>query len=245
MGLDTTDERTIDPVSGLAVADRMDDPFATIREIQSSVATDSSVARPLSDPVIGVRPVPVDSLQELDPVGSLAVLDDPRLVLTEGYVGVERRRTHARARLVRATHATRRRLLRLDVLVVATVAVVVVGTIMMVSGGNRPIRASTRLRPAPAAPPATAQDAAAGDAVRTRPHTPTTVPPVTTAAPAGVPAVTTTGAAATVPAAPPATPPATPPAAVPDTPDSMGAAALALVRYPWQSSRATRSSSCP
>jgi hypothetical protein len=224
MGLDTKDDRTIEPVPGTAVSDWTDDPFAPWRALQLAEVTDSSVTGPSTDLLFGAPPALADSLLEVDPIGSLAVLDDPRLVISEGYVGVDRRRRCARARLLRITHGSRRRLLRLEVLFVAAIVVIVAGTVFMVAGGSRPSRASA----------ATATRAVSADGLlRSHPHAPAAVPPVAATAPADAPAIAPT--AATIP---PATVPTTVPTAVPttslDTPNAMGAAALALVRYPWQ-----------
>src|SRR5664280_928212 len=80
----------------------------------------------------GRSPLPVDAKgagAELDgpdeaaPSAFLADLDDPELVISEGYIGPERRATGLRARLLRATFGQRRSLLRLDLLVVAAAAI--------------------------------------------------------------------------------------------------------------------------
>ena len=170
------------------------------------------------------------------PVELLADLDEPSLVLSEGYIGADRRSGGLLARLRRVTFPPRRSFLRLEAMVVALVVVVVVGAMVMV-----------RPEPARSAASSSTADRAPAGALRAAPHVPTVakapapvVTPVTAAAPApttpttAVPAVPTTVApAATVPA--PAATPA--PAAVPAaalTPDQMGAEALTLVRYPWQ-----------
>ena len=236
MGLDTKDDRANDPVPGVIAVDRIDDLLAPWRELPPTRTTESFPVAPVPVPEMGSRLASAESLLRVDPSNSLDVLDDPRLVISEGYVGRDRRRTGVRARLVRTTHGFRRRLLRLEVLVIAAVAVMVLGASLMVSASNHPLRANT----ADAAPSATPNVTA-----RPHPHTLPTVVAPTADAPAGV--------TATAPPAPPATPaprpavttaatpapPATiaapaPPATVPETPDAMGAAALALIRYPWQ-----------
>ena len=157
-----------------------------------------------------------------------AEIDDPELVLSPAYIGHDRRATGLRAQLARATFKQRRSLLSLEFLVVAVVVALATATILLVGGGHatasqgpgRAVNSSTRARTTPAAaPPAT-----------TVPTPTTTVPaPSTTLAPTTAPAA---APAATAPPTP-TTAPAPAPAAL--TPTQMGAEALALVRYPWQS----------
>jgi hypothetical protein len=184
-----------------------DDPFRIWRELQEPV--DDRVAEPhTSEPGLGTLSPTLDDLR------ALADLDDPRLVLSEGYVGVDRRRPGGRWALTRAAHVTRRALFRLDVLVILAVVVVLVGAGLLVTS-----RPGTAPRPevTAAAQPATQPATQPTTQSRPRPHTPTTVPAVA--------AVTTPPAVAPAPAAP---------VVDPSSPTSMGAAALALVRYPWQ-----------
>ena len=192
MGSDTRGTRTQGSTSDVAVVDPDVDPFADWRSLQD--LDQSSV------------PAGTDLLP--GPSGPLDVLDDPGLVLTDGYIGADRRRSGTRAGVGRATWAGRRRLLRLDLLIILALVALVVGAVLLVAGGGHPVQPGVTV----AAPPDNLSQA--------RPHTPTTAPP----APA-VPAVAAAPATATTDAAP---------AAAPGTPEAMGAAALALVRYPWQ-----------
>lgn len=151
----------------------------------------------------------------------LADLDHPDLVLSEGYVGPERRASGRLARLRRVTFSQRRSLLTLEFAVMVVVAVVVAAVVLT----------------GPAVRPGSARSLDTG---RTDPSS--------RAARSGAPAGTTpTSAPAAPAAAAPATtapPPTTPPTTVPTTaapapsgpltPDQLGAQALAMVRYPWQ-----------
>jgi hypothetical protein len=174
----------------------------------------------------------------------VADLDAPRLVLSDGYVGPDRRRRGSWARTRRATFAQRRAVLSLELLLATLIVGVVlaaaagVGLIGSSAASFRGSKTSTRLgagsllvpllddppgartpaRPAAAAShPATT--AAATPPAATAPG-PTTAP---TAPPAPVPA-----------AAAPTAPPAPVPAAAAPTTQQLGAEALALVRYPWR-----------
>ena len=160
---------------------------------------------------------PDDATELLDPLATelLADLDHPDLVLSDGYVGPERRAGGRLARLRRATFSQRRSLLTLEFAVVVTVAVVATAVLVTGSGARS---GGTRLTAArhtvaearasvpatPAAPPATATPAAP----------PATAPPTSLAAP-----VATTPAPATAGVL---------------TPAQLGAEALTMVRYPWQ-----------
>ena len=179
----------------------------------------------------------------------LADLDHPNLVLSDGYVGPDRRRTGLRARVARATFGPRRSLLRMELLVVLAVVVLGIGSFLVMGGGASqasratvPVHAASSDAPAlPAAsrPLIPVNRAPAAVAPSTTPSTtPTTAagaassPPATTPTPAATPAPT-----ATVPVAAPvaAAPTTTVPAAAATTPAQLGAEALTLVRYPWQS----------
>jgi hypothetical protein len=172
----------------------------------------------------------------------LADLDDPRLVLSEGYVGTDRRGTGFVARLLRATFTQRRSLLRLEIMVAVALAAVgmALATSVLFAGadgrssgrGGRsdhaaesPTRSDTATDKAPVvkAPAVAAQPVAATAPSTTAPTPTPTTAPVPVAAPA---------APAAAPAAPAAAPAATPAAAL--SPTQLGAQALALVRYPWQ-----------
>jgi hypothetical protein len=165
----------------------------------------------------------------------LADLDDPRLVLSEGYVGTDRRGTGFVARLLRATFTQRRSLLRLEIMVAVALAAVgmALATSVLFAGadgrssgrGGRsdhaaesPTRSDTATDKAPVvkAPAVAAQPVAATAPSTTAPTPTPTTAPVPVAAPA----------------APAAAPAATPAAAL--SPTQLGAQALALVRYPWQ-----------
>jgi len=171
-----------------------------------------------------------------DATGQLDVLDDPRLVLTEAYIGRDRRRGSRRALVARATWSSRRRLLRLELLLVLALVAMVVGAVLLVGSEGPPQRvASTALVPAdatnalgvrPAGPVATATAAA-----------PATPPTTTPAAPAPVATPPATAAPAPPAPAPPAPAVATSDASAasaPGSPEAMGAAALALISFPWQ-----------
>ena len=201
-----------------------------VTEDASAPAVDPDVTRPhawIDAPAVPEAPVLEDGLPADWPPGGLEDLDDPSLVLSEGYIGADRRSQGLWPRLRRGTFPTRRSLLRLEALVVALVVVVVVGALVLVRpepatsgaasgadhssvGSGSAATATASTAPAPA-PPAAAP-------------TPSTTTPVTT--------VTTVPAVAAPPAA--TTPPVPEASTAPLTPDQMGAQALALVRYPWQ-----------
>ncbi len=217
----------------------------------ASALTDPSAAPPASGALATSPPRPATgpaAVPELLPVGPgegtafegpldrelLADLDQPDLVLSEAYVGPERRAAGWPARLRRATFAQRRSLLSLEFAVVA-VAVVAVAA-LVVAPAVRPARADApRRAPATAtaarAHPPTAKGAGSapapaspGPAAAASPG-PAAAPSTTQPAPAAAPAP--------APTAPPASAP--PPASSPPlTPAQLGAEALTLVRYPWQ-----------
>ena len=198
------DDETMTAIGGVSVVDRASGvPSAVPSAEPEDVGSTDVRERPLAA---------VDLLFD-DPSAALAQLDDPRFVLSEGYVGMDRRRTGTKAAVARSTFLPRRGLLRVDALIVLVVVVMLFGVGLLATNTPR----STRVvAPSPAA--------ASSDAVHPRPHTPTTVPApvVVTPPPVTVPPVTppvVTADAAT---------------SAPTTPDAMGAAALSLVRYPWQ-----------
>jgi hypothetical protein len=187
------------------------------------------------------RPLPIpsfdDDLPEVGPAdaGLLADLDEPNLVFSEGYVGPERRGAGLVARLRRATFAQRRSMLRLEMLVAAAAVLLVIATLVVTGGGvgsrsPAPERANASRSAGATVPSSTTSPRAAA--------TPTTGAPSTTA-----PSTTAAAPAPTVAAAAPATPPTTaapapapaPASAAASTPSQLGAQALTLVRYPWQS----------
>jgi hypothetical protein len=202
---------------------------STVTREDSAPVTGTEAARPgISTRPPGPRDAPV--VEEPLPSELLADLDDESLVLSTDYIGSDRRARGLWGRLKRATFAQRRSLLRLEGLVAALVVIVVVASVVLV-GSTSPSRGGTAdaadrgaVR-ASAAPPAT---------------TPATTPETTPATTAPVPSTTTPVTTAPAPVVAPATPPA-PPATTPPvstaalTPSQLGAQALALVRYPWQS----------
>ncbi len=173
-------------------------------------------------------------------------LDDPGLVLSNQYIGPDRRASGLRARLYRATFGARRSVLQLEVAVVAVVAVLIMATLLLAGGGGQAAARGSKTVATPTVASKTTAEAKAIAAARPTStpavaKSPTSTPATTPAAPA-TPAASATPAAAgaATPAVAPATAPATtvpPPAAAPAdlTPQQMGAQALALVRYPWQS----------
>jgi len=210
MGSGANDDMEHTASGGTTVIDPGDDPFALWRELQMPLDPGDAAA------VVDVPVVDAPDLADVDT--ALASLDSPRRVLSEAYIGTDRRRPGGRATAARATYLPRRKLLRLDVLIVVSVAVMLIGTGLLVSSDGGPVRVADRT----VAAGTTAPVAAPSDVVSSRPHSPTTAPaaaPVaaSVAAPAVAPAAT--GAVATT---------------VPSSPEAMGAAALALVRYPWQ-----------
>jgi hypothetical protein len=161
----------------------------------------------------------------------LSELHDPSLILSEAYVGPDRRTGGPLAHLRRATFSSRRSVLRLEALVVALAVIVVLASVALLDSG--PDRAASATSAAsgsraPGSPPASAISVPTPAPTATVPATPAAAPATTTPAPP-----TTTPAPPTTIPAPAATPPAGSTAAL--TPDQMGAEALTLVRYPWQS----------
>jgi hypothetical protein len=199
----------------------------------SVAATDPPRLRPWPEaPVVPSAPV----VEEVLATELLADLHDPSLVLSEDYVGPDRRSDGRLAHLRRITFSPSRSALRLEALVVALAVVVVVASVALLDPGPGRLASAASAVPgerAPAAPPASA----------------TTVPTKTPAPAATAPAAPAAAAPAAAPAAvTPTTPAAAPPTTTPPpaatvpaastaalTPDQMGAQALALVRYPWQS----------
>ncbi len=206
---------------------------STLTENSASRAIVDDPASPLNSLVdggVGVgEQVPDEDLDS----DLLADLDDPNLVLSPGYIGTERRRGGLRARVLRATFDQRRSVLRLEIMVVTVAAVLALASVLLVGSSPRSSSASSptrarkvaRVALAPVSTPTTATPATT---------TPTTAAPVTTP-----PATAPPAAAAPAPAnasAAGATPVTSLPVAAPVlTPAQMGAQALALVRYPWQS----------
>ena len=221
-----------------SVAIAPDDPFRIWRELQESAdVTGATTLRP--GPPVSDLPVeePAGAPMSAPEPGTFDVLDEPRLVITDDYIGVDRRRTGVRAGIGRFTYGRRRNILRLDVLIVLVVVALVVGAALLVTErpASRPQSHADSTEIAAALPGnplrAAARASDPADTVRTTvPATvATTLPPVSPAVVA--PPATTP---ATTPVAPATTTPPPPAPAAPTTPEAMGAAALALVRYPWQ-----------
>jgi len=214
-------QRSRDTSSTEAVAD-VTDPFWMWRQLEEPVVTPTARSAG-GGAVRPVRAHPVPSVTT-DDLRHLADLDDPRLVLTEAYVGLDRRRPGLRGSLARGVHGSRRSLLRIDFLITLVVLLVVVAAGLAFA--TRPLEATHR--PAAALPtdPPTATAAA-------HPHIHSVVAPAVSpraVAPAASPTPVSTPPAT----APTAVPVAATPAPDPSSPDAMGAAALALVRFPWQ-----------
>ncbi len=219
-----------------------------VTEEASAPAAGTDLPRPSAwadMPPLTPRPVPTalagsptaPAVEEALPSGILADLDDSSLVLSDGYVGPDRRTDGLWAGLRRATFAQRRSLLRLEGVVLALVAVVVAASLLLVDSGS-PTHAtagSAGVATTPARSAAPSDSSATPSPTATAPTA--TAPSAATDPSAAAPAATvpaTTTPAAVVAAAPPVTAP--PPESTASlTPAQMGAQALALVRYPWQS----------
>ena len=209
-----------------------------VTEETSAPGTLPDAARPQAWP--DAVPVPGATVPETAlPPELLTDLDDPSLVLSDAYIGPDRRTDGRWAGLRRATFSQRRSLLRLEGAAAALVAIVVVASMLLVGSGS-PTRASatsvdhpTGRHGAPATTPAVATGPTTTPVPATTP--PTTAPATTDPAVAAASATTAPATTAPVPAAataPAATTPQAAPASL--TPDQLGAQALALVRYPWQ-----------
>ena len=163
-----------------------------VTEDASAPGVGTDITRP--DAWIDVPVVPEVSVPEADlPPHLLAVLDDPSLVLSEGYIGPDRRLGGFWARVHRVTFPSRRSLLRLEALVFALVVVVVLGAVALVrSEPSTPVAtAAGRTGAVPTIPTPTSAPA---------PHpAPTLTPPSTASAPS------TTAPAAVVPTTTPPT----------------------------------------
>ncbi len=216
---------TSDGDADVRVAVREADPFATWRGLQHADRQAS-----------GPDAVDLAAAEQLD------VLDDPRLVLTEAYIGRDRRRQSRRALFARVTWSGRRRLLRLELLLVLALVAMMVGAVLLVGSEGHPQRAaSTAFVPAdatnalgvrpdgPAAAPAAAPPASSAAAAPTA-----TAPEATPPAPAPAPAPAAPVPAAPAPPAPAVATTDASSASAPGSPEAMGAAALALINYPWQ-----------
>lgn len=143
----------------------------------------------------------------------LAVLDDPSLVVSDQYIGPDRRRTGSWAWIARATYPLRRTFLRLDVAVLLCVVGLLAAILGLGFSVPAPVARRTTTPKVVTEGPSTPR----GEASSARKALPASP------APAAATPVTSVPAAAT---------PA--PVATPATPEAMGAAALQLVHYPWQ-----------
>ncbi len=185
--------------------------------LQVGTAPEPRVAR--AGGLGGGAPSHVDGVFEELLAGELLEdLDEPNLVLSEGYIGRDRRGSGIGARLYRVVFGHRRSLLRLELVLAVAVAVIVAAALVIGSAGHA---APARSDPGrSSAPVAAAHPVAAATPVATVPTPTTTVP---------IPTTTTTAPPA------PAAAPAAPASAAATTPAQLGAQALTLVRYPWQS----------
>jgi len=170
---------------------------------------------------------------ESDLTGLLADLDQPTLVVTDGYIGPDRRSSDPARRVRRVLFGRSRGLFRLEFVVVAAVAVLsIAGYVVLqapVAGWHHvAVRATT-----PAARPAPSVGADRATAASAPAAVPSTTAPTSPVPSTGVP--TPVAPAAAVAATPPPTAPPAPVSAAPTTPEQLGAEALTLVRYPWQS----------
>jgi hypothetical protein len=203
-------------------------------------------------PTTPPRPAPSEpaaDAPELEPLPPelIADLDAPRLVLSDGYVGPDRRRRGAWARARRATFAQRRAVLSLELLLATLIVGVVlaaaasIGLIGSSAAATRGSKTSTRLAtgsllvPLLADPPG-ARTSARPATTASRPATTAPAPPPVVAAPAPTtaPATPATTPAPVATAPTPTAPPAPAPPVADPTPQQLGNEALALVRYPWQ-----------
>ena len=189
-----------------------------------------------------VHPLTLGSTPDLQDL--VGVLDEPRLVLSESYIGADRRRRGVWATGARVTYPARRALLRLDVLLAMAVLALAAGLAIIFvvpTTGSRAHRGTTFQAPVASAPlhvlPDTAVipsavvraerarsvqvDAARAASLAAAEHAAAAQAAAAQAAAAQAEAVRK----ATLEVFNPAT----------STPAAMGAAALALVRYPWQS----------
>ena len=208
----------------------------------------SQVTAPVRPALPSSWPDPVVGAPELEPLPPelIADLESPRLVLSDGYVGPDRRRSGRWARTRRATFTQRRAVLSLELLLAA----IVIGVVLAAAQGigligrssttslrgstatsSRPARLSASLLvPLLADPPGLHP---ADHPVATAAHPASTPPAASAAAPVPTPtSVPPTPAA--VPAPPPTAPSTTVPPVADPTPQQLGAQALALVGYPWQ-----------
>jgi hypothetical protein len=217
---------------------------SALTDNSSALAVDQSTALPrhslLDDATRPGLPETEEALQ----AAFRDELNDSQLVLSPQYIGSDRRASGFRAWVHRATFGARRSLLRLELVVVAVVVVVATASVLLVgSAGHNSASASQAAskRPSPSPASAHAKAPAATPAppapTATVPAPTTTVPaPTTTVAPsAPAPAAAAQPAPAPAPAAAAPVAAAPAPAAAAPTPAQLGAQALTLVRYPWQS----------
>jgi hypothetical protein len=170
------------------------------------------------------------ALVRRDLTALLADLEQPGLILSDGYIGPNRRSTGLWRRLRRAVFGRHRRLLSVEFLVMAVATASVVGSLVVAHsvGGPGP----SAVREVTTSLHADGRVASSAGAVATAPSTTVAAPSAVPSTGTAAPVVSTPAAAPVALAAAPAAAPAATPAA---TPDQLGAEALTLVRYPWQS----------
>ncbi len=189
-----------------------------------------------------MNPLTMGSIPDLQDF--VSALDEPRLVLSESYIGADRRRRGVWAVGARATFPIRRALLRLDVLLAMAVLALAAGLAIIFvvpTPALRADRGATFRAPVASAPlhdqPGTAViPSAVVRAERARSAQVDAARKASLAAAeqaAAAQAAAAQAAAAQAEAVRTATLEVFNPAT--STPAAMGAAALALVRYPWQS----------
>jgi hypothetical protein len=210
----------------------------------------SQVTAPVSPRLPSSWPDPEDGESELGPLPPelIADLEAPRLVLSDGYVGPDRRGSGRWARARRATFTQRRAVLSLELLLAAVVIGVVLAAaqgIGLIDRSSAPsLRGSTATSARPAGLSASLLVPLLADPLGLHPadqptapiaHPAATAPAASTAAAAPAPASAPPApAAAPAPAPPPTAPPTTVPPVADPTPQQLGAQALALISYPWQ-----------
>jgi hypothetical protein len=222
------------------VGDTLSDALAPVdyRDIGATLAATGARGSDVAGVLTALAPPTVPVEEQVDPA-LLGDLDDPELVISLGYIGRDRRGAGFRARILRSTFGQRRAIAGIKLLMAVALAVVVVTALLLV-GFDRadpetpakqraPFhRTDNRLAGTTATPKTSATPAS----------TPATSVPAVAGAGTSTPAVAsapTTTVRTTTTTPPPVTPAVTPAATPAATPAQMGAEALALVRYPWQS----------
>jgi len=221
--------------------------MGTLTSEDSPGASAADVAAPRSP----APPAEAPASAAPDLTALLVDLEQPGLVLSNGYIGPDRRSTGPWWRLRRAAFGTHRRLLSLETSVVAVAVVAVVGFLVLSGTVGAPGLAEVRSGPPSlrTGPPTlrtglpslrTGGIAVSSTAAPSAPSSTVAAPSAVPSAGARVPLASTTepttaAPAATVPASPVTTAPAVAATTASPTPDQLGAEALSQVRYPWQS----------